>query len=123
MCTAGRIKHHLVRHVGRRQSTVLFAGYQAHGTLGRELLSGRKEVRIHGKMHAVAARMARIHGLSAHADRGDLAEWIGRLQSPPRQVFLTHGDDDAAAALRTTLLDAGLPKVVVPDYESEHTLV
>ncbi len=122
MCTAGRIKHHLVRHVGRRQSTVLFAGYQAAGTLGRELLSGQEEVRIHGKKYQVAARMAQLHGLSAHADRSDLTEWLGRLNEPPSKVFLTHGDEDAAQSLSHMLRENGIADVIVPEYESVHEL-
>ena len=89
MCTAGRIKHHLVNNVSRPESTLVFVGYQARGTLGRELVEGRKVVRIHGVRHKVKARVAQIHGFSAHADQSGLLKWLGYLRQPPRRVFLT----------------------------------
>ncbi len=99
MCTGGRIKHHLVNNIGREESTILFIGYQAHGTLGRIILEGEKEVRILGETHAVRARIARINGFSAHAGRSELHRWISALQEAPRHVFVTHGEPDAAMAM------------------------
>ncbi len=96
MCTAGRIKHHLRKNIGRAESTILFVGYQAHGTLGRQILDGNPLVRIHGRQWKVKADIRRIDGFSGHADRSALLRWIGNLQRPPRHVFLTHGDEAAA---------------------------
>jgi metallo-beta-lactamase family protein len=99
MCTAGRIKHHLVHNIDRRDSTVLFVGYQARGTLGRQILDGQPYVRIHGREWTVRARVAEIHGFSGHADRDDLMRWIGHFQTPPRGVFLTHGEEEVSISL------------------------
>jgi len=103
MCTAGRIKHHLVHNIGRPESTILFIGYQASGTLGRRILNGEKEVRIFGHEHRVRARIAQIHGFSAHADRSGLLRWISTLEAPPRHVFVTHGEPDAARPFAETV--------------------
>ncbi len=116
MCTAGRIKHHLARHVSREESTVLFVGYQANGTLGRELVSGKKKVRIHGKEHDVRARIAQIHGFSAHADRAGLLDWVSHFKPAPKHVFLTHGEREAAASLSEAIVESLGCKVTIPDY-------
>ncbi len=96
MCTAGRIKHHLRSNVGRAESTILFVGYQAHGTLGRQILEGGRFVRIHGRQWKVKAQIRQLDGFSGHADRSALLRWIGNLRSAPRHVFLTHGEEEAA---------------------------
>jgi len=96
MCTAGRVKHHLVHNIGRPEATVLFVGYQASGTLGRNIVSGDPEVRIFGQHHKVRARIEQIHGFSAHAGRSDLKRWLSSFETPPRKVFVTHGEPDAA---------------------------
>ncbi len=99
MCTAGRIKHHLAHNIGRPESTILFAGFQAPGTLGRQILDGSPQVRIHGRYIPVRARIEQIHGLSGHADRQGLERWLRAFQRPPRRLFLNHGEEDAAEAL------------------------
>lgn len=117
MCTAGRIKHHLRRNIRDRNSTVLFVGYQAHGTLGRQILEGRAEVRIHGGMLPVHAEVAQIFGFSGHADRKALLRWLTHLQEPPRYVFLTHGDQEAADSLASRIRRDLRWPVVVPEYK------
>jgi len=96
MCTAGRIKHHLRLNIERADSTILFVGYQAHGTLGRQILDGQRFVRIHGRDWKVKAQIRQLDGFSGHADRQGLLRWLGHLQQPPRQIFLTHGDAGAS---------------------------
>ena len=100
MCNAGRIKHHLRSNISRPESTVLFVGFQAEGTLGRRLVSGEKEVRIHGRAYSVEARIEQVFGLSGHADRTGLLQWLNHFEQPPRKVFLTHGEEHAALALK-----------------------
>ena len=95
MCTGGRVKHHLVTNITRLESTILFVGYQAIGTLGRQILDGAKQVRILGQQYPVRARIAQIHGFSAHADRNELFQWISGLNSAPRRVFVVHGEPRA----------------------------
>jgi metallo-beta-lactamase family protein len=116
MCTGGRIKHHLSANIGRRESTVLFVGYQAEGTLGRLILSGARQVRIHGQMHRVRARVRRITGFSAHADRAELERWLAPQSQPPRRLFLTHGEPPAAEALAGVLGARAGWRVHIPDY-------
>jgi metallo-beta-lactamase family protein len=122
MCTAGRIKHHLKRNVGRPESTVLFVGYQAEGTLGRQILDGKREVRIHGQQWPIKARIDQIFGFSGHADRGGLLEWLSHFKQPPRRLFLTHGDKPAANALARQIRGQFGWSVLIPDYESTSDL-
>ncbi len=122
MCTGGRIKHHLLHNIGRPESTILFIGYQAQGTLGRSILEGRKTVRILGTEQRVRARIARIQGFSAHADRDELLDWVTHLETPPRSVFVVHGEDKAAASFRRYLDEKTGWKVVLPDYRNEYRL-
>ncbi len=96
MCTGGRIKHHLVNNISRPESTILFVGYQAAGTLGRQIADGNSKVRILGKTYPVKARVAGIYGFSGHADRDELLKWLSGLTKAPRQVFVTHGESDSA---------------------------
>jgi metallo-beta-lactamase family protein len=96
MCTGGRIKHHLVANISRRENTILFVGYQAIGTLGRHLVDGAKKVRILGQEHNIRARVAKIQGFSAHADRDGLMRWLSGFKRGPRRVFVTHGESTMA---------------------------
>lgn len=98
MCTGGRIKHHLETNLPRPESTVLFVGYQAAGTLGRQILEGRPEVRLFGNTVPVRAKIENIQGFSAHADRDELTRWLSGMEPPPRRVFVTHGEPRASAA-------------------------
>jgi metallo-beta-lactamase family protein len=103
MCTGGRIKHHLVRNISRPQSTVLFVGYQAEGTLGRQIVEGASEVRILGERHAVRAKIVRISAFSGHADREELLRWASSIKQPPRTTFIVHGEAQVAEHFRSTL--------------------
>ncbi len=116
MCTAGRIKHHLRQHIGDPKSTVCFVGYQAHGTLGRIIQSGQSPVRIHGRNYDVRAKIRRIDGFSAHGDRADLLRWLRSFRTPPRNVFLTHGEEDAALSLAKAIDPSLATNVIVPEY-------
>lgn len=118
MCTAGRIKHHLRFNVGRRESTVLFVGFQAHGTLGRRIVEGEKEVRIHGRGYPVAAEIEQVFGFSGHADRKGLMTWLDHFTVAPRHVFLTHGEEEGALALEQAIRQQLGFDVSVPEYGS-----
>ncbi len=122
MCTGGRIKHHLVTNISRPNSTVLFVGYQANGTLGRRIVDRQPTVRIHGKEHEVKARIAQIYGLSAHADNDDLIRWLAAMNSSPKRVFLTHGEEDSALALKSSIQDQLDLEVEIPNYKSSFDL-
>jgi metallo-beta-lactamase family protein len=123
MCTGGRIKHHLVNNISRPECTILFVGYQAEGTLGRQILDGAKNVRIHGQMRPVRARIAHIQGFSAHADRDELLKWLSRLSAEPRLIFLTHGEANAAESFRDFLKEKTSFKVTVPSYGEKFRLL
>lgn len=95
MCEAGRIRHHLKHNLWRKDSTILFVGYQAEGTLGNKLLSGSQSVRIFGEDIMVRAQIEKMDGISGHADMELLLEWIGNLKNKPEKVFVNHGAEDA----------------------------
>ncbi len=122
MCTGGRIKHHVTHNVGRADSTVLFVGYQANGTLGRIILDGEKKVRILGGMYDVQARIERITGFSAHADQSELLRWLSSITSTPRKVFVTHGEPAAAEAFADLLRQEKNWEVEIPQYQDNFTL-
>ncbi len=119
MCTGGRIKHHLKNNISRPESTILFVGYQAVGTLGRVIQDRPAEVRLFGEMHPVRARIEKISGFSAHADREELTQWISTLKKPPRRVFITHGEPDAANAFKKFLTGKTGWNCTVPEYRQE----
>jgi metallo-beta-lactamase family protein len=123
MCTGGRVKHHLVDNISRPESTILFVGYQAVGTLGRIIVEGQKDpVRIHGQQHRVKARIAQIQGFSAHADRDELLKWITGLKSAPRHVFAVHGESDTVARFVSFLKEKTGWEVSAPNYLDEVAL-
>jgi len=93
MCEAGRIRHHLKHNLWRPESTILFVGYQANGTLGRILQEGVKEVRLFGETIEVKARIAQLDGFSGHADKEGLLRWIRAFSTKPKKVFVVHGED------------------------------
>ena len=105
MLSGGRVLHHLKHRLPDRDTTLLFVGFQAAGTLGRRILEGARDVRIHGQPVRVRAEVREIPALSAHADQRGLIEWVASIKSPPRTVFLVHGEpasrEALAAALRT----------------------
>lgn len=98
MCEAGRIRHHLKHNLWRPECTVLFVGYQAVGTLGRALLEGASEVKLFGEPIAVRAELRSLPGLSGHADKDGLVEWLSAFTEKPKHVFVVHGDDMACEA-------------------------
>ncbi len=106
MCTGGRVLYHLKTNLPRPESSIVFVGYQAEGTLGRQLLEGAERVEILGSIVPVRARIVRIEGLSAHADQGILVDWA--LHADPEQVFLVHGEEQALTALAERLRELGI---------------
>jgi metallo-beta-lactamase family protein len=92
MCTAGRIKHHLKHNLWRPGSSLVIVGFQAEGTLGREIVVGARKVKIYGEQVAVQAKVFTIGGFSAHADQADLLEWISHFENPHMRIVVIHGE-------------------------------
>jgi metallo-beta-lactamase family protein len=122
MCTGGRIKHHLVNNISRPESTIMFVGYQAVGTLGRRIVEGEKQVRILGREYPVKARVVQINGFSAHADRDELLKWLSGLKKPPRRVFVVHGEPESAEHFADYIRQKTGWQVTVPAYQDEVVL-
>ena len=96
MCEAGRIKHHLKHNLWRRESTIVFCGYQANGTLGRSILDGAEKVTIFGEHIDIRASIRRLEGISGHADQKGLVTWLSSFGKAPKHVFVVHGDEEVA---------------------------
>ena len=122
MISGGRIKHHLVREITRPESTLLFVGYQAVGTLGRQILDGASPVRILGQSYPVQMRLEKVDGLSAHAGMSDLHRWLNNFKSPPKHVFLTHGEEASMLSLENYLHSKSGWEVSAPAYLEEYEL-
>ena len=103
MCDAGRIKHHLKHNLWRKESSIVFVGYQARGSLGRRIVDGEKTVKIFGEDINVKAKIYKIDGFSGHADQKGLLDWISSFKKKPTKVFLTHGEDEALTELSRIL--------------------
>ena len=116
MCEAGRIVHHFRNGLGNSKNAVVIAGFMAQHTLGRRLVEGRREVKVLGVERDVRASVHSLHGLSAHADKKGLLDYVHRTRKVGRvgTVVLVHGEDGPRRALAQSVKDAGVPKVVVP---------
>ena len=123
MCDAGRIRHHLKHNLWRKECTVVFVGYQGEGTLGRALLEGAKSVKMFGEEIAVNAEIENFHGLSSHADRDHLLEWISNFKAPkPQHVFVVHGDREVAPFFAQSIQNLGF-EAHAPQYTEVYDLI
>jgi metallo-beta-lactamase family protein len=123
MLTGGRILHHLKRLAPDPKNLVLLAGYQAVGTRGRSLADGARAVKVHGQYVNIRCEVASFRGLSGHADRGELLRWVGSAKTPPKLVFLVHGEPEAALALKQKLHDEMQVRSVIPALEESFDLL
>jgi metallo-beta-lactamase family protein len=103
MATGGRVLHHLKHRLPDHRTTVLLVGYQVEGTRGRALLEGAREIRIHGEMVPVRARVEALDGLSAHADQREIFRWLGGFERPPRETYVVHGEPGPAGVLAAAI--------------------
>ena len=123
MCEAGRILHHLKNNIEDSRNTVLIVGWQAPDTLGRKLVERREKVRIFGEEYQVRAEVEVINGYSAHADRGELLDYVRPLNNGRlKKVFVVHGEEEASLALADGLRELGVPDVMVPEPMEEVVL-
>lgn len=122
MATGGRILHHLVAFAGDPRNTIVLAGFQAAGTRGRQIQDGAKEVKIFRQLVPVGARVRVLENLSAHADYQEILDWLAEAKIHPKKVFVTHGEPDAAMALKGHLADRFHWNCFVPVQDQEFTL-
>ncbi|HHV61085.1 MAG TPA: MBL fold metallo-hydrolase [Firmicutes bacterium] len=115
MCDFGRIKHHLKHNLWRPESTILFVGFQARGTLGRRLQEGEKLVKIFNEEVAVKAEIVSIDGFSSHADKEALLYWVKNFRSLPEKIFVVHGEEEASNEFASTLRETLGAWTYVPD--------
>ena len=116
MCEVGRIKHHLKHNLWRSDSTILFVGYQAVGTLGRKIVDGAKNVKLFGEEITVNANVKYIEAYSGHADQDGILKFIDKFTSKPKQIYVVHGEEENALALAEAIKNQfGIP-VEVPSY-------
>ncbi len=122
MCEAGRIRHHLKHNLWRPQNLILFVGYQAEGTLGRNLIEGVQSVRLFGEDIAVRAEIRSLKGTSGHADQQGLISWLASFEKKPGIVFLNHGNEESIAVLSNELKERGYA-VEAPYSGTEYDLM
>jgi metallo-beta-lactamase family protein len=118
MCTGGRILHHFKHHIWNKRNTVIFVGYQAEGTIGRQIVDGARWIRLYREKVRVKAKIYTINGFSAHADQEELLRWMGRFKKLG-DLWLVHGESDKEEALkkaiskrlrkRATIVEEGIP--------------
>ncbi len=122
MCEAGRIRHHLKHNLWRKNSTILFVGYQSEGTVGRKLLEGAERVRLFGEDIAVHARITNLAGISGHADRDMLLDWLEN-QKEAKTIYVNHGDDEVCDTFAASVTQAlGVPSIA-PFSGDEYDLI
>jgi len=116
MCNAGRVKHHLKHNLWRPGASIVFVGFQAEGTPGRQIVDGARTVTLFGEPVAVRAKVYTIGGFSAHADQRELLEWMGHFKNPALQVFVIHGEEKASLALAKVIRERLKLAVRVPSF-------
>jgi metallo-beta-lactamase family protein len=114
MATGGRVLHHLADGLSDKRNTVLFVGFQAEGTRGRQLVDGATEVKIHGRSIPVNATVVRLDGMSAHADQAEIVRWLTGFQTAPKATYLVHGEIASMEALKTAIVGALGWRVEIP---------
>ena len=122
MCEVGRIKHHLKHNLWNPNSTILFVGYQAPGTLGRKIVDGEKRVKIFGEEISVNARIEYIEGYSGHADQEWLLNFIYSFYAKPKHIFLVHGEEEGQEVLKSKIIENTNIPVTIPDFGETYTL-
>jgi metallo-beta-lactamase family protein len=122
MAEGGRVLHHIKRFGSDPHNSIIFTGFQAPGTRGDKLVRGFREVKIHGKMVPINARVEILESLSSHADYDEILSWLEGFTKPPRKVFLTHGNLESAEALKAKIEENFNWRVVIPEEGQEFNL-
>ena len=116
MATGGRVVHHLFAGLGDPRNTVLFVGFQAAGTRGRQLIEGARYVKMYGQEVPVKARIAKVNGMSSHADAGEIIKWLRTFPRAPKMTYLVHGEPPAQEALRARIQQELAWNVEIPAH-------
>lgn len=119
MCDAGRIQYHLQHNLWRPESTILFVGYQAEGTLGRQIVSGEKLVELLGRQITVKARIEDNRAYSAHADQRDLLNWLHKFEHKPKTIFIVHGEEEVQKVLSEKIQEELKIETIIPNWLDE----
>ena len=122
MCEVGRIKHHLKHNIWNPNSTILFVGYQAPGTLGRTIVDGAQKVKIFGEEFSVKARIEYIEGYSGHADQEWVLNFVYSFIKKPKHIFLVHGEPSGQLVLKNKIVDSTHIPVTIPNFGEKYTL-
>ena len=122
MCEAGRVRHHLKHNLWREECSIVFVGFQAQGTLGRQIVDGAKTVKLFGEVVAVRARVYTIGGLSAHADKNGLMDWLTHFNVKPKKIFVVHGEEKTSIDFAQSVHDRFLVDTHVPRQLEEVSL-
>lgn len=122
MCDSGRIQHHLKHHLWRKESHIVFIGYQAEGTVGRRIVDGAKTIKLFGEEIAVRAHVHTLGGFSAHADQKGLLEWLSHFRNPDLQVFVNHGEEKVSTQLSEIIHQKFHFKTAVPQWREKRFL-
>ena len=115
MASGGRVLTYFIQYLGKSTATILLVGFQADGTRGRALLEGAEEIKLYGKFYKVKATVENIEGLSSHADQKGLIEWLAKLDSKPKQIFIVHGEKDSSTGLRDKIKEVYGWDATIPD--------
>ena len=122
MCEAGRIRHHLKHNLWRKESTILFVGYQAVGTLGRTIIEGAESVKLFGEQISVKSEIVTLSGISGHADHEGLIRWLTNITPKPERVFVVHGDNEVCEKFATELSQSYGYSTVAPFPGTQYDL-
>lgn len=122
MATGGRVLTYFEHYLGQKSATILMVGYQGEGTRGRALLDGAKEVKMRGKFWDVHASCTLVEGLSAHADQGELIDWISQLSKKPEQLFIVHGEAESSKSLKHKLEEVYGYSCIIPELNDIYTI-
>ena len=118
MATGGRVLHHLANYLGDHRNMVVLTGFQSPGTRGASLASGSPSIRMHGKDIAVKAEIVQLSSASAHADANQLLAWLSQMPAPASQVYVVHGENQAADTLRQRIERELHMRAIVPEHDS-----
>jgi metallo-beta-lactamase family protein len=123
MATGGRVVHHIRNFAPNYRNTILFTGFQAGGTRGDRIVRGEKEIKMFGQLVPIQAEIVQMGNLSAHVDYAEMLAWLSHIKKPPKTVFITHGEKEAALSLKEKIEHKFHWKSVIPNYLEQQTLL